>query len=81
MTWESAFEEFSRKSKVALRLAARWVLNTPVDKAYLFSKWLDACLEIGDFVSPELVYEDVLRKHPDFDDSWLIIPSYEDYED
>lgn len=58
---EETFDEFSKKAKAALGLAEIWARDTFYDKSYLFSEWLETCLEFGDFVTPDLIYDDIVQ--------------------
>ena len=51
--------------------AAIYAEGTPFTVEELFVKWIDACKLEGRLLPKQSFYEQVLRDHPDFEESWL----------
>ena len=51
--------------------AAIYAEGTPLTADELFAQWVAACEAEGELVSSQRVYEEVLRNHPQFEESWL----------
>jgi uncharacterized lipoprotein NlpE involved in copper resistance len=51
--------------------AAIYAEGTPFTSDELFAEWVATCEAEGELVSSQRVYEETLRNHPRFEESWL----------
>ena len=51
--------------------AVIYAVGTPFTADELFAEWVTICEADGELVSSQIVYEEVLREHPQFENDWL----------